>query len=298
MDDDVLPRIRRFNRAVTREIGALDDSFLGRGRPLGVARVLHAAGQGGKAGRPVGEIRDALGLDPGLLSRILARLAREGLLTVGAMAGDGRRRSARLTAAGRREVAAYDRLSDRRAARLVDRIGGPDAELLAALDRITAALNRDRIAILPVPPEDARARTAVAAYATELNTLFDAGFDVAASLNPEDAALKPPLGAFLLAEADGAVLGCIALKGNGSDTGEVKRLWVAPGARGLGLARRLLGEAEAEARRLGMRRLRLDTNRALTAAIRLYRAEGWREIPAFNAEPYAHHWFEKRLPQA
>jgi len=57
-----------------------------------------------------------------------------------------------------------------------------------------------------------------------------------------------------------------------------------------------MATAETRARALGMTRLRLDTNRALTAAIAMYRKTGWREIAAFNDEPYAHHWFEKDLP--
>ena len=53
-------------------------------------------------------------------------------------------------------------------------------------------------------------------------------------------------------------------------------------------------EARAAAR--GVRTLRLETNRALAEAISLYRSAGYREVGAFNDEPYAHHWFEKTLP--
>ncbi len=68
-----------------------------------------------------------------------------------------------------------------------------------------------------------------------------------------------------------------------------------PRARGLGLGRRFLTELEERAGRAGHTVLRLDTNRALTAAIGLYRAAGFREVPAFNDEPYADHWFEKDI---
>ena len=44
--------------------------------------------------------------------------------------------------------------------------------------------------------------------------------------------------------------------------------------------------------------MRLETNQRLTEAIQLYRSAGYTEIPAFNDEPYAHHWFEKRLTGA
>ena len=69
-------------------------------------------------------------------------------------------------------------------------------------------------------------------------------------------------------------------------------MWVAPSVRGLGLARRLLEELE---RRSQTGIARLETNRNLTEAIALYRAAGYVEVAPFNDEPYAHHWFEKRL---
>jgi ribosomal protein S18 acetylase RimI-like enzyme len=72
-------------------------------------------------------------------------------------------------------------------------------------------------------------------------------------------------------------------------------MWVAPAARGLGLGRRLLTELETRAAAAGAHTVRLETNRALTEAIRLYRSVGYRQVEAFNDEPYAHHWFEKSL---
>jgi len=72
-------------------------------------------------------------------------------------------------------------------------------------------------------------------------------------------------------------------------------MWAAPAARGLGLGRRLLSCLEAEAVASGAHTVRLETNRTLTEAIGLYRASGYREVAAFNDEPYAQHWFEKTL---
>ena len=72
-------------------------------------------------------------------------------------------------------------------------------------------------------------------------------------------------------------------------------MWVAPAARGLGLGRRLLRELERLARETGARTIRLDTNRVLNEAIRLYRSAGYREVPRFSDERYTHHWFEKPL---
>jgi GNAT superfamily N-acetyltransferase len=72
-------------------------------------------------------------------------------------------------------------------------------------------------------------------------------------------------------------------------------MWTAPEARGQGVARRILHELEALARDAGIERLRLDTNRVLVEAQALYRREGYREIPRYNDNPYAHHWFERNL---
>src|SRR5260363_18627 len=85
------------------------------------------------------------------------------------------------------------------------------------------------------------------------------------------------------------------LKGAGGPLAEIKRLWVAPAARGLGLARRLMDAAETAARQLSITTLRLDTNSALGEAMQLYRRTGWTEIERFNDDPYPDLFFEKRL---
>ena len=117
---DAIARLRRFNRAVTREVGALDTSFVGRGRPLGMARVLQLVRPDGT---DVALIRDRLGLDSGLMSRFLRSLEAEGLVTTATDPVDRRRRIARLTDRGREEMAAYDRIGHDRAARLIARAG-------------------------------------------------------------------------------------------------------------------------------------------------------------------------------
>ncbi|MBN8995753.1 MAG: MarR family transcriptional regulator [Rhizobiales bacterium] len=288
---DPVARIRRFNRAVTLEVGALDTSFLGRGRPLGAARVLNAIGQG--LG-DVGEIRDALQLDSGLMSRLLRGLEEEKLVVTEPRPDDARRRVARLTSAGRREFAAYERLSNQRAAGLLARHPHAD-ELLAAMDLVASALGRERIAIEEVDPRGEAARHCLAEYYAELARRFEKGFDVSLSRDPQAKDMVHPRGAFLVAMSDGLPLACVGLKGDGGETAEVKRLWVAPSARGLGLGRKLMAAVEERARALGIRMLRLDTNRALPEARALYLKSGWTEIPRFNDDPYADFFFEKRV---
>jgi DNA-binding MarR family transcriptional regulator/N-acetylglutamate synthase-like GNAT family acetyltransferase len=291
MDIDPVARVRRFNRAVTVEVGALDTSFLGRGRPLGAARVLNAIGRG--IG-DVGDLRDELGLDSGLASRLLRGLEQEGLVETAPHADDGRRRVARLTRTGQREFRVYEALSDRQAAALLARHPRPD-ELLAAMDLVASALARDRIELAEMAPDSPPARHCLQAYYAELATRFAGGFEVARSRDPDARDMIRPRGTFLVALSDGLPLGCVALKGAGAASAEIKRLWVSPAARGLGLARRLMADAEAAARELGIALLRLDTNSALPEAARLYRSTGWTEIPRFNDDPYPDQFFEKRL---
>jgi len=291
METTAIARVRRFNRAVTVEVGALDTSFLGRGRPLGAARILNSVGRGIT---DVGRLRDSLGLDSGLASRLLRSLEDEGLVETVAHPRDGRRRVVRLTAAGRREFRAYEKLSDARAEAILARHPHPDA-LLAAMDLIAVALQRDRIAIEQADPRSAPARECLQAYYDELGRRFASGFDVSLSRDPDADDMLAPRGAFLLAWSDGLPVGCVGLKNGGAQAAEVKRLWVAPSARGLGLARRLMDAVEDAARALGLPLLRLDTNRALPEAIELYRKTGWREIPRFNDDPYPDMFFEKRL---
>lgn len=291
MDLDRIGRFRRFARAVTREVGALDSSFLGRGRPLGAARVLNAIGNG--LGE-VADIRELLDLDSGLMSRLLRGLEQEGLVETMPGPEDARRRIVRLTDKGRREFDAYEALSNARAASLLDRAPHPEA-LLAAMDLIASALGRDRIRIEAADPDSAAARHCLHAYYAELGRRFPNGFDVARSRDPDTRDIAPPRGAFLIAQSDGLPIGCVTLKGAGAGYGEIKRLWIDPSARGLGLARQLMQSAEDRARALGMTVLRLDTNDALPEALQLYRKSGWTQIARFNDDPYADHFFEKRL---
>jgi len=78
----------------------------------------------------------------------------------------------------------------------------------------------------------------------------------------------------------------------------LKRMWIALSVRGLGVGRRMLNELERLASKRGIRLVRLETNRTLKEAIALYRGFGYVEVRAFNTEPYAHHWFEKRFKQS
>lgn len=288
---DAVSRVRRFNRAVTSAVGALDSSFLGRGRPLGAARVLNAIGHGRA---DVAEIRDYLGLDSGLMSRLLRSLEEEGLVETAAHEDDARRRVAKLTRTGRREFAAYEALSNAQAEGLLAQHSQRDA-LLAAMDLIASALTRERVALNEIDPQSDEARYCLGEYYAELGRRFKQGFDVSLSRDPDAKDMRRPRGTFIVAMSDTLPIGCVGLKGTDHGYAEVKRLWVAPAARGLRLGRRLMDATEDAARGLGITLLRLDTNSALPEAGQLYRSTGWREIPRFNDDPYPDLFFEKRL---
>jgi N-acetylglutamate synthase-like GNAT family acetyltransferase len=107
--------------------------------------------------------------------------------------------------------------------------------------------------------------------------------------------MVPPHGYLVLARLDGEAVGCGALKRLSDDVGEIKRVWCGSAVRGKGVATGIMDRLEAIARDAGFKTLRLDTNRTLTEAHTLYRKLGYREIGRYNDNPYAHHWFEKRL---
>ena len=290
----MINQVRRFNRTVTQRIGALGDAFLSRDRPLGQARVLWEIGSHGS---DIKALRSRLDLDSGYLSRLLRALEGDGLVVVEPNGADARVRTARLTRHGLAERAELDRRSDEAAAGILEPLSARQRErLVTAMAEVERLLAASAVRVTGCDPRHPDARRAVRAYVTELADRFEAGFDPALSISATDDEMSPPAGLFLLATLHGEPAGCGALKFRPGAGAEIKRMWVAPEARGLGLGRRLLTELEARAAARGVRTLRLETNRALTEAISLYRSAGYREVAAFNDEPYADHWFEKMLP--
>ncbi|WP_188195805.1 MarR family winged helix-turn-helix transcriptional regulator [Nonomuraea sp. SYSU D8015] len=295
MDAVTISQVRRFQRTVTQRIGALDDRFLATDRPLGQARLLWEIGADGSEVRA---LRARLELDSGYLSRLLRSLEADGLVVVDDGGGsDGRVRTARLTPAGIAEREELDRRSDRAAASLLEPLSQRQRErLVAAMAEVERLLLASTVAIDVLDPGDPSARHCMQAYADELARRFDGGFDPARGISADDQELRPPAGMLLVATLRAEPVGCVAVKlHHDAAAAHLKRMWVDPGTRGLGLGRRLLAEAEARVAASGIRTVRLETNRALTEAIALYRASGYREVEPFNDEFYAHHWFEKRL---
>jgi DNA-binding MarR family transcriptional regulator/GNAT superfamily N-acetyltransferase len=295
-DEGMVRTVRRFNRTVTQRIGALSEEFLARDRPLGQARLLWEIGPGGC---DVRSLRARLDLDSGYVSRLLRALERDGMVVVEQSQDDGRVRTARLTGAGLAERDELDQRSDDAAVALLEPLSsGQRARLTAAMAEVERLLTASAVQVDVCDPRRADARFCLESYFAELARRFDAGFDPELTISADADELTPPAGLLLVATLHAEPVGCAAIKFHDGEPAEIKRMWVSPRVRGLGLGRRLLAglEARAAARQVGV--LRLETNRALAEAISLYRAAGYREVPAFNTEPYAHHWFEKQLTPA
>lgn len=115
---------------------------------------------------------------------------------------------------------------------------------------------------------------------TELATIYPEEADQVFAFDAADVA--PGRGAFLVAYAEGRPVGCGAVRTAGEAVGELKRMYVRPEARGRGVARAVLAAAEAQARRLGLRRLVLETGVRQGTALALYRTAGYTDIPVYG----------------
>jgi DNA-binding MarR family transcriptional regulator/GNAT superfamily N-acetyltransferase len=293
MVDSAVAQVRSFNRLVTQAVGALNDRYLSRDRPLGEARVLWEIGTEGCELR---ELRARLGLDSGYLSRLIASLEEAGLISVQPNHTDRRVRMARLTRTGRAERNLLERRSDELARSFLQPLSEQARNrLVSAMAEVERLLTSALVEITPLDPTHPHAQSCLQQYIAELNKRFPAGFDPTMSIPADPHELRPPQGLFLIATLPTGPVGCGALKLHGTKPAELKRMWTAETARGLGIGRRLLSELERHATAAGAPTIRLETNNNLTEAINLYRSAGYREVAAFNDDPYADHWLEKQL---
>jgi len=298
MNSAVVEQVRSFNRTVTERVGALNDHFLGRDLSLGEARLLWEIGDGSEEGEGVEirTLRARLELDSAYVSRLLRTLERHGLVAVEPSQEDLRVRRARLTVAGQAERAELNLRAEGFARALLEPLSvSQQAKLAAAMAEVERLLLASTVRIAITDPASADARWCLEQYFAELNRRFEAGFDPTRGISAQAHEMTPPAGLFLVASLRQKPVGCGGLKFHADAPAELKRMWVAPEVRGLGVGRRLLHELERHAREAGVTVLRLETNGTLVEAIALYRQSGYQEVAAFNAEPYAHHWFEKWL---
>jgi pimeloyl-ACP methyl ester carboxylesterase/GNAT superfamily N-acetyltransferase len=165
----------------------------------------------------------------------------------------------------------------------------PD-ETIAAIAEFVDGLIR----IAEEPYDGPRATGLVADYVAEIRAMYpDWTPDVPPRVTPED--VTPPAGRWLVAYRAGKPVGCAALKRLDDRTAEIKRVYVAPEARGTGVARALLARLERSAHEIGYTRLRMDTGARQPASVALFGSVGYERIEDYNGNPVAAYWFEKRL---
>lgn len=164
----------------------------------------------------------------------------------------------------------------------------------SAARAVSTSEDRSGLTVEPADVRSAEAREMVEAYLSEIARAFGHDPEQAPPVPDED--FDPPTGRFLIVRDDRNVaVGCGSVRLLDAATAEIKRMWVSPTMRGRGAGWALLEALEAAAVDLGATRGVLDTNATLTSALALYRAAGWQEVPQYNDNEQATHWFAKDL---
>lgn len=277
---DTVAAVRRFNRFYTRAIGVLDRAYLGGPYTVTEARVLYEIAQGD--GVTPGSICAALALDPGYVSRIVARYERDGLVSRTRSASDGRSFLLRLTPAGRETFVALDARSAAKAASLVERLTAADrSRLAAALDQAQLLLEPEAE---PAAPFVRPHRPGDMGWVIEQHALiygheygWGAGIEAVTARICADFLEKhdPARERCWIAERGGERIGSVFLVKESEDVARLRLLLLTPGARGLGLGRRLVEDCVAFAREAGYREIVLWTHAVLTAARAIYASVGF-----------------------
>ena len=287
--------IRDFNRFYTRQIGLLDQSFLGS--PLTLTEVPVRYELAHRDGPTATEIARELSLDAGYLSRLLKKLERQGHLVRGRDAQDARQRPLRLTKTGRRVFDGLDRASGAQISTMIAALTpGQVSELVGSMQRVQRFLQSDA----PKTAYSLRPlRAGDVGWITHRQGLLYAeeyGWDVT-----YEGLVAEILGSFVkqfdpaaenawVAEREGAIVGSVFLVRESAKIARLRLLYVEPSARGLGLGRHLVDVCVAFAREKGYRTIRLWTNDVLVSARRIYQAAGFRLV-----EEKRHHSFGKDL---
>jgi DNA-binding MarR family transcriptional regulator/ribosomal protein S18 acetylase RimI-like enzyme len=283
---DATPLVRAFSRELARAGGLLSPDYLASGMSLGEARCLWELGH--SDGLEISALARRLDLDLGYVSRAVSRLAARGLVTKRVAASDARARSAVITARGARQLGGLELRANRRlAAWLAARPRPAIDRLVGGLEALYGAGDQ-RIAIRA--PRPGAIGHIIARhgeiYVAELG--YPAIFEhyVVQAFADFLAAWAPPRDRLFIAERAGRFVGSIASKGLPDATAQLRFLLVEADARGHGLGRRLVRSMIAHARRIGERRIVLDTASDLTAARALYAGHGFRLTASTLGEPF------------
>ena len=276
--------VRRFNRFYTRAIGVLKPGLLDSPFPLPQARLIFELAQ--YPGATASELRQALGLDPGYVSRLLAGLARNGVIARRGAPEDGRRSLLSLTARGRAALATLERRSRAQIASLLAPLAAAERE------RVVAAMRTIETALSP-------ASAAATAFVLRPHRIGDWGWIVArhgtlyAKEFGWDESFEGMVAGIVggiverfdarrervwIAERDGFAMGSVCLVAQSRRVARLRLLLVEPGARGLGVGRALVEECPRFARQAGYRKITLWTHDVLVQARRLYERAGFKLV--------------------
>lgn len=284
---DAIAAVRRFNRFYTRQVGALREGLLDSRFTLTETRVLYELAH--RDDLTASDLARDLGLDPGYLSRILARFESDGLLARAPSEADRRRAVLHLTEAGQAAFAPLNAGAREEVAAWLGGLAEPaQAELVAAMGRIETLLEPVTARPYVIRPPCAGDIGWVvcrhgALYAAEYG--FDSRFEalVATVAGAFLAKHDPARERCWIAERDGVNLGSIFLVRADDELAKLRLLLVEPTARGQGIGRRLVDECLAFARAAGYRRITLWTNDVLVAARRIYQQAGFQLV---RSEPH------------
>jgi DNA-binding MarR family transcriptional regulator/GNAT superfamily N-acetyltransferase len=299
MPEDRVAAVRAFNRFYTARIGALRDGLLRTPHSLTEARVLYELGQ--REVTEVADLRREMDIDAGFLSRLLARLQRDGLVARERSTDDARRQRIRLTEEGRAAFAELDRRSAQEIGAVLGALSEDDQRrLIAAMDVVHEVLGeagpQQGGFVLRAPgPGDlgwiVQAHGAMYAQQYGWDETFEAL--VARIVADYAAAHDPRREAAWIAEVDGELAGCVLCVRRDDDTAQLRLLLVTPRARGRGIGGRLIDECLRFAERAGYRRITLWTNDVLHEARRLYERAGFELVESAPHHSFGHDLVEQ-----
>lgn len=285
--------VREFNRMYTKVIGVLDERMLSTPYSLTEVRVLFELAQ--RDTMPVTLLRQTLGLDPGYLSRLLARFESDGLVARERSANDGRAQVVSLTAAGKDVFGKLDNLSSDHVGQLLAGLSEQNQRsLVQAMDTIRVRLgDRPRPdTVVLRPPRVGDYGWVIhrhgAMYAQEYG--WDASFEaltarvVADYLDDHD----PHREAGWIADLHSEPAGCVFCVRKDDRTAKLRLLLVEPSARGHGIGSRLVKECVNFARGAGYRAMELWTVDVLVAARRIYQHEGFQLVAEEPGKHFGH----------
>ena len=274
--------VRSFNRFYTRQIGVLQDRFLGSPFSLAEARVLQEVAQHDQT--TATEVSRVLGLDAGYLSRVLLTFDRRGLVQRTRSNVDGRRTHLSLTRSGQAAFARLNQQSHDDVAAMLRRLSAEGQRRLVAamsvIEQLLGAKPETPTSYVLRPPQAGDLGWVVfrqgVLYADEwgYNEEFEAlAAGIVAAFVQH---LRPSRERCWIAEKDGEIVGSVFLVQKSKTVAQLRLLLVEPSARGLGIGSRLIAECVRFAQRAGYRKITLWTQSELAVARRLYKKAGFR----------------------